>query len=59
MLQFMVEVQRTIHASLSSDVAAFANNRDWLALLAILPVGILFGAVHALTPGHSKAVLAA
>ena len=29
-----------------------------LALLAVLPFGIAFGAVHALTPGHGKTVLA-
>jgi ABC-type nickel/cobalt efflux system permease component RcnA len=31
---------------------------DWTAFLGFLPMGIVFGAVHALTPGHSKAVLA-
>lgn len=29
-----------------------------LTLAAILPLGLLFGALHALTPGHSKTVLA-
>lgn len=58
MLAFLVEVQRTIHASLSADIAAFATDRNWAALLAVLPVGVLFGAAHALTPGHSKALLA-
>ena len=29
-----------------------------LTLAAILPLGVLFGALHALTPGHSKTVLA-
>lgn len=58
MLEFLVEVQRTIHASLSVDIAAFATDRNWAALLAVLPIGVLFGAAHALTPGHSKAVLA-
>ena len=29
-----------------------------LTVAAILPLGILFGALHALTPGHSKTVLA-
>src|SRR5215213_3085807 len=29
-----------------------------MALLAVLPLGILFGAAHALTPGHGKTVLA-
>jgi nickel/cobalt transporter (NicO) family protein len=36
---------------------AFASNNDWLALAAVLPVGIFFGFVHALTPGHGKTVL--
>lgn len=58
MLEFLVEVQRTIHAALSSNIAAFATDRNWAALLAVLPLGVLFGAAHALTPGHSKAVLA-
>lgn len=29
-----------------------------MALAAVLPAGALFGAVHALTPGHSKSILA-
>ncbi|MGB8313764.1 MAG: sulfite exporter TauE/SafE family protein [Aestuariivirga sp.] len=59
MLAFLFDVQRTIHAALSSDIAAYANSRDVFALLAVLPLGIVFGAAHALTPGHSKSVLAA
>lgn len=39
-------------------VSTFARTGDWSALLAVLPVGILFGAVHALTPGHNKLILA-
>ena len=31
--------------------------RDWLALAAVLPLGVVFGAVHALTPGHGKTIL--
>jgi len=58
-LEFLVGLQRGIHGTLSGDVAAFAATGDWLALLAVLPLGMLFGSIHALTPGHSKAVLAA
>ena len=58
MLDFLVRLQGQIHAALTADLAAFATNRDWWALAAVLPLGILFGAVHALTPGHGKAVLA-
>jgi len=36
---------------LPGDLSAFAAMRDWLALATVLPVGKLFGAVHALTPG--------
>lgn len=35
-----------------------AEDGSVLTLAAILPLGILFGALHALTPGHSKTVLA-
>lgn len=55
----LVEIQRSIHAALSADIAAFASGGSWAALLSVLPLGIVFGAAHALTPGHSKSVLAA
>ena len=57
MLDFLVRLQGQIHATLTADLAAFAANRNWWDLAAVLPLGILFGAVHALTPGHGKAVL--
>jgi nickel/cobalt exporter len=59
MLAFLIDVQRSIYAALSNDIAAYSNSRDIVALLAVLPLGIVFGAVHAMTPGHSKSVLAA
>ena len=59
MLEFLVDVQRSIYAALSADIATFSDTRDWMTLLAMLPLGIVFGAAHALTPGHSKSVLAA
>lgn len=58
MLEHLVSVQRWIYSSLSDDLSVFAATRDWLALATVLPVGIFFGAVHALTPGHGKAILA-
>src|SRR5829696_8107033 len=57
-MDFLVGLQRWINASITADLSAFAATRDWLALLAVLPFGIAFGAVHALTPGHGKTVLA-
>ena len=59
MLAFLVDVQRSIYAALTSDITAYSSSGDVAALLAMLPLGIVFGAAHALTPGHSKSVLAA
>lgn len=58
MFDQLVALQRWIYAALSADLAAFAATRDWAALVAVLPAGVLFGAVHALTPGHGKSILA-
>jgi ABC-type nickel/cobalt efflux system permease component RcnA len=58
MLDQLVIMQRWIYAALSADLTAFAATRDWTALAAVLPTGVLFGAVHALTPGHGKSILA-
>jgi nickel/cobalt exporter len=58
MLDQLVAMQRWIYAALSADLGAFAATRDWTALAAVMPTGVLFGAVHALTPGHGKSILA-
>ena len=58
MLEQIIVLQRWIHTALTADLDAFAVNRDWVALMAVLPAGIVFGAVHALTPGHGKSILA-
>src|SRR5215210_8206798 len=55
---FLIGLQRWINVSITADLGAFAASRDWAALLAVLPLGVVFGAVHALTPGHGKTVLA-
>ena len=59
MMAFLIDVQRNIYAALTSDITAYSNSRDITALLAVLPLGVVFGAAHALTPGHSKSVFAA
>lgn len=59
MMAFLIDVQRSIYAALTNDITAYSISRDITALLAVLPLGIVFGAAHALTPGHSKSVLAA
>ena len=58
MLAELVAIQKWIHDAVTADLLAFADTHDWTALMAVLPAGIVFGAVHALTPGHSKSVLA-
>ncbi|MDF2688576.1 MAG: hypothetical protein K0Q80_1541 [Microvirga sp.] len=57
-MEFLIAVQGWIRLSITADLNAFAVNRDWASLVLILPLGIAFGAVHTLTPGHGKTVLA-
>jgi len=57
-LGFLVGIQGTIREAVAADLVAFADTRDWANLAVIFPFGIAFGAVHALTPGHSKTLLA-
>jgi nickel/cobalt exporter len=57
-LEFLVALQRSINSGITADLSAFAATRNWVALLSVLPLGVLFGAAHAITPGHGKAVLA-
>jgi len=58
MFQFIVDLQRDIYLAFADRIRVFAESGDWGQLAVFLPLGILFGAVHALTPGHSKLVLA-
>lgn len=51
-------LQRWIYGAITADLDAFAVQRNWISLAAILPAGIMFGAVHAMTPGHGKSILA-
>lgn len=57
MLQIF-ENQREIYAQVGSTIRQFAGGGGWLLLLTMLPMGVVFRAAHARTPGHSKAVLA-
>ena len=58
LLGWMVAIQTTIHNSVSEHVSAYLASGDWGVLFGILPMAVLFGVVHALTPGHNKLVLA-
>jgi nickel/cobalt transporter (NicO) family protein len=51
-------IQQWIRDALASEFSNYAATRDLSLIAAMFPLGIFFGAVHALTPGHSKAVLA-
>jgi nickel/cobalt transporter (NicO) family protein len=57
-MEFLIAAQRWIQDAMSRDMANYATSGDLSLLIAVLPLGVLFGAVHALTPGHSKTVLA-
>lgn len=56
--QDLLALQREIYLTFADRIGSFAATGDWSELIIYLPMGILFGAAHALTPGHSKAVLA-
>ncbi|ANK89281.1 MULTISPECIES: HoxN/HupN/NixA family nickel/cobalt transporter [unclassified Rhizobium] len=58
MFQQIIDMQREIYLTFASHIKDFAAGGGWGAFLAFLPMGIVFGAVHAMTPGHSKSVLA-
>jgi len=58
MLEPLIALQRWIYGSIGSELSGFATTRNWWLLATLLPVGIVFGAIHALTPGHGKTVLA-
>jgi nickel/cobalt exporter len=57
-MQVLVELQRWVYGSITTYLDAFSATGDWLSLTTVLPLGIVFGAIHALTPGHGKTVLA-
>lgn len=58
LLAILVGVQGRINDYVAADLRAFAQTHDWWRLSLVLPLGVLFGAIHALTPGHSKTLLA-
>jgi nickel/cobalt exporter len=57
LLRLAVEAQTWIRGAITNYLDVFASTHDWGALAAVLPLGVLFGFVHALTPGHGKTVL--
>lgn len=57
-VELLIALQLWMHGTLTGHVTGFSASHDWGALAAVLPLGMLFGAVHAMTPGHGKSVLA-
>jgi nickel/cobalt transporter (NicO) family protein len=57
-LHWIFGMQGWIHGEVRTFLKGYAETRDWTALAAILPFGVVFGAIHALTPGHGKSILA-
>src|SRR5215204_423940 len=57
-MDLLFAFQRWINTAITADLSAFTATRSWTALAPVLPLGIVFGAAHALTPGHGKTVLA-
>lgn len=57
LFRFAVEIQTWIRGAITDHLDVFATSHDWAALAAVLPLGVFFGFIHALTPGHGKTVL--
>lgn len=55
---WLVALQRDILNEVASILRMYAETGDWGPLLVFAPWVAVFGAAHALTPGHSKTVLA-
>ncbi len=58
MLELLVSLQASIRSGLGTQIDAFALSKDYWALIGMLPLAIVFGMAHALTPGHGKSLLA-
>jgi len=57
-MDFLFSVQQRIRDVLVGAFANYAAHPEMSAFLWLIPLGVVFGAVHALTPGHSKTVIA-
>ena len=57
-MQDIVGFQREIYLAFAQQIQSVSHGGGWSAFLVYLPMGVLFGAAHALTPGHSKMILA-
>ena len=51
------DIQGWLHGSATAQLKALAAGSDPLKLLAAMAIAAVFGMVHALMPGHGKAVI--
>lgn len=58
MLDLLVAWQRWIYDGIRSSIIEFDQSGDAWLLLGMISTGVVFGAIHALTPGHGKTILA-
>jgi ABC-type nickel/cobalt efflux system permease component RcnA len=57
-METLIDLQSWAYRTIRADLTDLAASPTLLALVSLLPMGIAFGAVHALTPGHGKSVIA-
>ena len=54
MMDWLYDLQRCIHDDVTRQITAVAQTRDLATVLPVLALGVVFGAIHAVTPGHSR-----
>ena len=59
LFNWTVETQREIYLAFGDRIKLYAETGDWSELAVFLPMGVVFGIVHGMMPGHSKTLLAA
>ena len=55
-METLIGIQHWLYSGIGEGLGSVANGDDW-AVMAAMAAAILFGAVHALMPGHGKIVL--
>jgi ABC-type nickel/cobalt efflux system permease component RcnA len=52
----LIGIQHWLYGGIGEGLGSVANGDDWAVMVAMV-AAVLFGAVHALMPGHGKIVL--
>lgn len=58
MMDLLISWQRWIYGGVRASLLEFSQSGDFWLLASMFGTGVLFGAIHALTPGHGKTILA-